>query len=514
MAGMDIAPDGLTDEYGEPIGAANPLAVTATLTSPVTAFGELLTAQITPVVQMDAVNGARPKLIVVREEGTGAAGDDDQGQFEVRTGVGAPSLAMLRSRRRVRYRPGQGVVGEFTAIFDDHRSGVEQVAGLYNSTTALGFGLDGVTDTLAILHRTGGEVHCEKVTITAPSGGGTVTLTLDGVAYAIPVTSTADVHVNAYEIAEWMADTANQIAWSAASVEGVVTLLAVDTGVRSGAYSISSTGTLTATMVMSRAGLADIDHWVPQAEWNLDTMDGAGPSGAAMDRRLGNIFKIDLQYLGYGGILFSVEDRVSARWVPVHMLRFASTRLFPTLRQPSFATAWWVRAGVAGTDVVVLGASAMGGVQGLVVPAGPPDGAASSVAGVGVALTSIIAIRVKTSFRCRALQNEVRPLLATAAIEGSKNGTVRLLVNPTFSAPPLWEDHDPGSGFVDVAAGGQAIATAGREIAPTVLAGGTGVAVDLGAMDTYLQAGDVLCVACEINGPGSDVSAAITWRDD
>ncbi|MCP1156945.1 hypothetical protein NKS29_04040 [Bacillus infantis] len=53
-----------------------------------------------------------------------------------------------------------------------------------------------------------------------------------------------------------------------------------------------------------RAG-TDIDI-IPQASWNVDPLDGTGPSGATLDLSEGNIFQIDFTWYGYGVISFSV----------------------------------------------------------------------------------------------------------------------------------------------------------------------------------------------------------------
>ncbi len=51
---------------------------------------------------------------------------------------------------------------------------------------------------------------------------------------------------------------------------------------------------------------AGVDTVIPQASWNVDPLDGTGPSGATLDLSKGNIFQIDFTWYGYGVIEFRV----------------------------------------------------------------------------------------------------------------------------------------------------------------------------------------------------------------
>lgn len=49
-----------------------------------------------------------------------------------------------------------------------------------------------------------------------------------------------------------------------------------------------------------------VDTAVAQSSWNLDTLDGTGPSGVTLDLSKGNIFFIDLEWLGMGRVRMGV----------------------------------------------------------------------------------------------------------------------------------------------------------------------------------------------------------------
>ena len=46
---------------------------------------------------------------------------------------------------------------------------------------------------------------------------------------------------------------------------------------------------------------------VPQSEWNIDRLNGNGPSGYTVDWTKAQIFQIDYQWLGVGGVRFGIE---------------------------------------------------------------------------------------------------------------------------------------------------------------------------------------------------------------
>ena len=49
-----------------------------------------------------------------------------------------------------------------------------------------------------------------------------------------------------------------------------------------------------------------VDTIIPQTAWNVDPMDGTGPSGITLDLTLGNIFQIIFTWYGYGVIEFNI----------------------------------------------------------------------------------------------------------------------------------------------------------------------------------------------------------------
>ncbi len=57
-------------------------------------------------------------------------------------------------------------------------------------------------------------------------------------------------------------------------------------------------------VIRSSTSGSPVDDAVPQASWNLDVMDGTGPSGVTLDLTKTQVFVIDYQWLGSGRVRF------------------------------------------------------------------------------------------------------------------------------------------------------------------------------------------------------------------
>lgn len=113
---------------------------------PSTAFGELLTSNLTPVVQVDFVYGLNTRTTTTAVTGSGEVTSANN-MAVVSTTATSGSIAKLYTNRYVKYRAGQGALGRFTALFTTGVTGTKQYAGLATPSLDNGFmfGYDGET---------------------------------------------------------------------------------------------------------------------------------------------------------------------------------------------------------------------------------------------------------------------------------------------------------------------------------------------------------------------------------
>jgi hypothetical protein len=283
----------------------------------------------------------------------------------------ARSAGYMESVRMLTYRPGQGGLARFSANFPQFvstESGAVAVAGIGNPSGGFYFGRWGATpatfatDMFGIVHLNGGKPEVRTLTITSASGSsGNVIVRLAGQDYVVNVGGLD----SAAEIAMFIADgDFSYGGWRAEAAGSTVRFIStwneqlVDPaalGPRStvGTDSVqtitgSSVSTFSAlSFSTTTVGVAPTVTYIPQAEWNLDRMDGTGPSGAVLDPTKGNVYQVFNQWHGFGGIVFCVENADTTQLDPVHVIKYANTATAPSLLFPNVRLQWIRSAGSA-----------------------------------------------------------------------------------------------------------------------------------------------------------------------
>ena len=133
--------------------AINALPTTQIGGSNVSAFGDLIVANHTPVVQLDFVYG------INTQTGTSAVlnsaiVDTSVSRLRLQSGTNAAGSAIFQSVRIARYRQGQGMMARFTGVWLANAASSTQVIGVGNATVGYFFGYNGTAFGLSI--RNGG----------------------------------------------------------------------------------------------------------------------------------------------------------------------------------------------------------------------------------------------------------------------------------------------------------------------------------------------------------------------
>jgi hypothetical protein len=354
------------DLAGKPV-----IRVAAKLSAPsiagqVSAFGEPLAISPTAVIQLDAIYGTTTDVIQTYTNGTGSVANSVAGMFHVSSGTTQGGYGVLRSKRFMRYRPGQGIVTRFTAMFTQGVAGSNQFAGLANQENRLQFGYNG--DRFGIVRSTGGRATILLMTMTAaPNAGQTATITLNGVPYTVALTA-GTVDQATVQIVNRVGGYGG---WLFQQVDGAMLWLAPSLGPMNGTFSFTSTGNATATFTVKQAGVAQTDYWTYQEDWNIDRMDGSNtittnPSGMTLDPTKMNVYQIAMRWLGAGTISFALEDQASGALVYVHREHYVNQHTRPHIDNPSFKIAYTAVNTTNTSNLTVRGASIYGAVEGTI----------------------------------------------------------------------------------------------------------------------------------------------------
>ncbi len=282
-------------------------------------------------------------------------------------------------------------------------------------------------------------------------------------------------------------------------------------------------GTVSVVQRSSATGSA-VDTAVAQSSWNLDTMDGTGPSGATLNFAFTQLFFIDFEWLGVGRVRMGFfVDGVN---VVVHEFLNANIEDVVYMSTPNLPVRYSIENDGTGSAATLTHMCSSVIAEGGIEKHGVLHH--QSTAGVHVdmdtenTLYAIVALRLKSTHLAMsmALINATVTLLSA-----SDDIEWQLIHNATIAGTPTWLNRTDSSmqyflgttvntvtgglvmsgGYVSTGAGASAAASGSVEVPSSLRLGSL---ID-GTPETV-----VLC-ARPINGSVTDVfvEGAITWRE-
>ena len=476
-----------------------------TITGPLTAFGEVEVAQLTPTAQVAFVYLLQPQQVATLAylAASGAAVTAVNGEAVVTSGTATAGYARITSRRVVKHRPGQGTVARWTARFAGGAANSQQLAGVSNQEA--GYQVGFVNGTFGILYTKSATLEVQTLTVTvAPAAPGNVSITLDGSgAVAVAVTASGSTAICAYQISQGNYAQSSG-GWTAEAIGNVVYFVRQIAGPSAVASTFAAGGTgSAATFAKLTAGVAATTSFVPQASWN-----GTVPVG--FDPLKGNVYGVQFQYLGYGDAFFYIEDGLTGRFSLVHTVQNANTVTSPVLRNPNLYLTWEARNTGASSAQTLYAASGGAFIEGVTVPMTSQFAQVATKELIAGTETAVLSLRTDTVFANRASMAQVTLVLSSVAADGTKSVEVRLYKNSTLTSAQ----------FVAV----NAVSCVSYDNSATAVSGGilvfaftvakTGdLTQALDMLSILLQAGETLTVTAT-SSRTSDVTVALAWYED
>lgn len=476
----------------------------------ISAFGQVLTTEPTPVVQIsnqyqiDPANRSDLETFTA----TGGSADNSGNLFRCQTGTSAGGYGVIRSKESLIYRAGEGVEATLTAAFTTGIATSLQFAGAFSLTETLAFGYDGAD--FGVIYSHNGEAEVQTIQVTGAAGGSeSATVTIDGDAFTANLTATT-VQGNAFEIArDGAADATVGAKWRFEQVDDKVIAIARSVGNKTGTMSFSSS-TATATIAETTAGALKTDGHVAQADWNVNT----APFSSFDPTEL-NIYRIVYGYLGISNINFSVYNPDTGRFVLVHRIALASSQSTTSMGAPDLKVGWTAASlGSSGTNLTVVGASAEAAVQGKEAPNDGSFAADNTVASVSTTLTNILTIKNRIVYGVRFNLGKMLPISASLDNDHNKGAIVEIRSNATLGGVPnyQYEDESNSVALVDKAA---TTVTGGTLLDAFTVAAGGDTTVDLAKLNDVINPEDTLTVAAKtISGTSTAMTGAIVWTEE
>lgn len=476
-------------------------------------FGSIHVENLLPIFQVDAVYGVNTQLCNVTT-GLGGYLFEENSQFVMQSNTSVGGNATLQSKRRLRYRPGQGAVARFTAGFTTGVSLGVQVAGIGHPEDGLYFGYNGTQ--FGVLHSYAGIREQQTLTLTGHAvSAGNINIVLNGTANSIPVTTTTSPLKTAYDIS-----TGVYPGWSAQIQGSGVVFLANSVGNKTNPFLISGGATACGgSFAKTRSGAALTENWIYQTGWNGDKLDGSGASAVTLDPTKGNVYQIGYQYLGYGALTFQVEtvpEGNNADWVTVHSVSYPNNYTTPSFRNPAFPfTASTYSLGTTTSQEVKVGSFA-GFIEGQKVLNGPQFTYTATLTDVSTTYRPIFTILNNYVYKGKSNQCVVNLQSINAALKHTQPASVFIFKNANLGGNPNFSAYSNDScTSYDTAATSLTIDDNEQLLFSFSLGEAGQASFDLKNVDIVVEPGETITVAGNTKaGTAAFFSASINTRED
>lgn len=260
-----------------------------------------------------------------------------------------------------------------------------------------------------------------------------------------------------------------------------------------------------------------VDTVIPQSEWNLDRLDGSGPSGIILDSTRAQIFVIDFQWLGVGRVRwgFAIDRGMT---VYCHEIDHANDVTSVYMSGPNLPVRYEISSnangGAGDLDQICVAISSEGGRQDTEFTFTGSTGGTHVAASAADSVYAVIGLRLQAD----RLGTSIRPNRISMISEGAANDFEWMLyLDPTVAGAFTYADVTNSS--AQIAKG----ATANTVTGGTLLIGGfasrSAQAVDEAFEENFHLGADVdgavnavvLCVRPLSNN--QNIQAALSWKE-
>jgi len=255
-----------------------------------------------------------------------------------------------------------------------------------------------------------------------------------------------------------------------------------------------------------------VNNIVTQSNFNIDTLDGNGPSGITIDVTKLNVFQISFQYLGAGAIDYSLEDPETGRFFCFHKIKYANANIVPSLTNPTLPLRIFTDNGGTTSDVVLKSGSMAGFVEGKNVELGFTNAFGADQAAITTE-EPILSIRCNTTFQSTTNKVRMKVKLFTVASEGNGNNVVHYFVrqNATTLTGASFTDLDANTSVAQTDTSASVV-SGGDLVTDFVLQRDFSDKFFIDTIKLFLNPGDTLTISA-FSASSVGASASITWEE-
>jgi hypothetical protein len=263
-------------------------------------------------------------------------------------------------------------------------------------------------------------------------------------------------------------------------------------------------------------------NFTAQDSWNVDPMNGTGPSGLSLDPTKGSPVMIKYPYLGYGSVFFYVESPAGS-WIHVHTIRYPNTTNLVQLGNPTMQFLGFT-ANAGNTTNVTMYCGSVGifisGVRSFI--GNPKWGIDNNKSGISSTETCILNLQNCTSYN--GVLNRGLCRLNSISIGSPTNNTlitIHFKVGATIGGSPSYTAIN-GTGSAATITSGNSIMSydtagttgTGGSLIFTIQSGAQGSPLlDLTNFNIIVAPGEILSITASATAT-SIVGVSVTWTED
>ena len=194
--------------------------------------------------------------------------------------------------------------------------------------------------------------------------------------------------------------------------------------------------------VFKYSSLMPLDNrLISQDNWNLDKLDGTGPSGKSVDFQTGATFVVNFQWGGYSTIRYGVV--IDGKTIYCHALKATDLIGSSVMRSANLPVAFYASGASSSVKIAGVSVQMEGSVAGIVGKPGQVDSLTHKA--IGGSWTKILAVKVKNTHRFTTLNN----LKIYSISESGKTTFLKVMYVSDEDSSFTW--YDTGSPSVSVA---------------------------------------------------------------
>lgn len=257
-----------------------------------------------------------------------------------------------------------------------------------------------------------------------------------------------------------------------------------------------------------------VDTATAQTSFNIDKLDGTGPSGVTLDPTKLNIFKISFGWLGAAPVTFSIA-KSDGTWYPFHKLKLPNTLTTPSLTTPILP----IRAQIvkstgstAATNLTIKSASWSAGQVGSALPINKRT-FSTKVIGATVSNSAegpVISLQSQTTFKSVTNRNIAN--IVYLSLSSDKRSTFRVIKNASLTGASFTSINTNSAIYVDTSASSFSGGTSKLGVNVAANTSAT-LMIDPTVLVIELLKGDIITITGLAQGASATADIFITYEE-